>query len=90
MNSMGTKAITNAMGACAPTASTTQPSVATREYTGAVEASPITVEPNSPSVPVASPLPSPRERSMGVVVTAPTLRPASRERQEAPAMAIGS
>ena len=31
MNSIGTNAMTNAMGACAPTARTTKPSVATSE-----------------------------------------------------------
>ncbi|GAA1080127.1 hypothetical protein GCM10009648_16980 [Tsukamurella spumae] len=56
MNSMGMKASTKAMGACAPTAMTTSPRVAAREKSGAVEATPITVEPRSPSFPGASPL----------------------------------
>src|SRR6478735_12096907 len=69
MNSIGMKAMTNAIGACAPTARTTKPRVATSEYTGAVEASPMTVEPHSPSVPAASPFPSGLERSIGDVAT---------------------
>src|SRR5690349_6097968 len=58
ISSIGTNAITKAMGACSPTASTTNPSVAASEYTGAVDARPMTVDPKSPSVPVARPLPS--------------------------------
>lgn len=70
MNSNGMNATMKAMGACAPTAITTNPSVATSEYTGAVEASPITTDPPRPRVPVASPLP-PRTVS-GVAVMSRT------------------
>src|SRR6187399_874340 len=69
MNSIGMNARMKTTGACAPTARTTKPSVATSEQTGAVEASPMTVEPHNPRVPAASPLPSGRSRVIGVVAT---------------------
>ena len=66
MNSIGMKAMMKAMGAEAPTARTTKPRVATSEYTGAVEARPMTVDPQRPRVPAARPLPA--VRSGAVVI----------------------
>ena len=58
MKNIGMNARIRAIGAWNPTAVITKPRVATSEYTGAVEASPITVDPNRPSWPCASPFPA--------------------------------
>ena len=67
MKSIGTNARTKIIGACAPTAMTMNPSVATSEYTGAVDANPTTVAPHKPSVPAANPLPSGAVKVIGAV-----------------------
>ena len=57
-NTMGMQAAMNATGACSPTSRITQPRVAASEYSGAVEARLMTVEPTIPSALVLRPLPT--------------------------------